>query len=164
MNNLDNLNILLEPTKLKIPTQKDIENTAMFLLKGFPLKPIYAYRKSNGKLQIIQGSELLLGLYLFYKGKHLNDNSNLIFNFENVLGYINNFKSLEDILSSSTTLSHTDYKLKIDEESLMDISYNNLPIDVKKMLNKTPLYIFQVNLLDVADTNAMVTAFRELLK
>lgn len=52
-------------------TREEVQEFAKELLEGFPMKPIYYRRRGDYKLDIIDGQERLIALYLWYRGMYL---------------------------------------------------------------------------------------------
>lgn len=54
-------------------TKEQVQELAVSLLRGLPIPPIYTYRNDNNQLEILDGQQRMLSLFLYYKGKYFKN-------------------------------------------------------------------------------------------
>ena len=49
--------------------KEQVQELARSLVKGYPIPPIYAYRNTDGQLEILDGQQRVMSLFFYYIGK-----------------------------------------------------------------------------------------------
>lgn len=57
--------------------KEQVQELARSLVKGYPIPPIYAYRNSDGQLEILDGQQRVMSLYFYYIGKFIDTQKNI---------------------------------------------------------------------------------------
>ena len=70
----DSMNFVIPKYQRKfIWTKEQVQELAISLLRGLPIPPIYAYRNNLNQLEILDGQQRILSLFLYYKGKYFKN-------------------------------------------------------------------------------------------
>ena len=70
----DSMNFVIPKYQRKFVWKKDqVQELAISLLRGLPIPPIYAYRNNYNQLEILDGQQRMLSLFLYYKGKYFKN-------------------------------------------------------------------------------------------
>lgn len=62
----DNLYIIPDFQRVYKWKQEQVEELAVSLIRGLPIPPIYAYRNDQGELEILDGQQRVISMYLYY--------------------------------------------------------------------------------------------------
>ena len=52
--------------------KEQVQELARSLVKGYPIPPIYAYRNTDGQLEILDGQQRVMSLFFYYIGKFID--------------------------------------------------------------------------------------------
>ena len=70
----DSMNFVIPKYQRKfIWTKEQVQELAISLLRGLTIPPIYAYRNNLNQLEILDGQQRILSLFLYYKGKYFKN-------------------------------------------------------------------------------------------
>lgn len=140
-------------------TKQQVQDLAISLLRGLPIPPIYAYRNEYNQLEILDGQQRMLSLFLYYKGKYFDKNlqksnvelstimtdpilENNEITFENLL---NDKKLLKDVRYEFEYIEKNETEKIQNRKQIELINYGNLDIKVKRKLDFTPITIIEIN-------------------
>lgn len=135
-------------------TKEQVENLAISLIRGLPIPPIYVYRNGKGQLEILDGQQRMLSLFLYYKGKYFKNSTNTSIELQELMidNRLNNEEvSFGKLLQEKYPLKDVKYELKYIEndkekqEKIVDITYDQLPRNIKNRLDFTPISVIQIN-------------------
>lgn len=65
-------------------SKQKIENLAVSLIKGLPIPPIYTYRNEDNQLEILDGQQRVISLFLYYFGKIVGNERSPFFDYQNL--------------------------------------------------------------------------------
>lgn len=118
--------------------KEQVENLAISLIRGLPIPPIYVYRNKNNQMEILDGQQRIMSLFLYYKGKYIKNITNTQIELQKLMSnedLLNGKKKFGEILEEFYELKDVKYKLKYIEENKekeLDITYADLPAYIKK--------------------------------
>lgn len=130
-------------------TQPQVEALAVSLIRGLPIPPIYTYRNDEGKLEILDGQQRVISMFLYYIGKYTKRVRN---NFMNLKKNCKGNAPFEEQLEETYGLKNVQYKMKYydidsdDEGEDIDITYSKLPDKVKDKIDYTTITIVEINI------------------
>lgn len=132
--------------------KEQVENLAVSLYKGLPIPPIYVYRNEQNQMEILDGQQRVLSLYLYYIGKYTKkQRNNQLLLYE----YGRGEKSFTEMLEADDKLESVSYKMKVRDidgsEHEEDISYENLSNEEKRILDYVPITIIEISIDNRAD-------------
>lgn len=166
----DSMNFVIPKYQRKfIWTKEQVQELAISLLRGLPIPPIYAYRNDFNQLEILDGQQRILSLFLYYKGKYfknLEKNSAELSKIMIDPILMNDNMSFQQLLENKKLLRDYKYKFEyinngIREEE--DISYHNLDQIIKRKLDFTPITIIEINIGNTKYKNRILyTVFKNL--
>lgn len=110
------------------------------LVKGYPIPPIYAYRNEKGQLEILDGQQRIMSLFFYYIGK-ISKKRNIDLKELCIEG-----KTFVQALQESYQLETMKTVLNPDdpETEQLDISYDVLPIEIRRKLDYTNLTVIEL--------------------
>lgn len=126
-----------------------VQNLAVSLIRGLPIPPIYVYRNEKNQLEILDGQQRMLSLFLYYKGKYLRNKETPV-ELQQIMNdnRANKYSvSFEELLEEQCRLKNVKYVLKYMEntdEKSIDITYNQLPIEVKRKVDFTTISVVEI--------------------
>lgn len=142
---------------------EQVQELAVSLIRGLPIPPIYVWRNTmTGDLEIIDGQQRVISLFLYYVGKYFRNEKKSCFDYR--LIDIENFDNFESALSNTFPLKNKVFEMKHNGEKY-DISYSSLPAKLRKKVDYTTISIIEikVNLGDGAeDEDAIHRIFANL--
>ena len=135
-----------------------VENLAISLIRGLPIPPIYVYRNNDGSLEIIDGQQRMLSLFLYYKGKYIKNGINTQVELQKIIESGDyNTCDFEELLNKVYPLKDVSYQMKYStknsstneyEDMPIEISYKILPKDIKRKLDYTPISVIEIKVDD----------------
>ena len=165
----DSMNFVIPKYQRKfIWTKEQVQELAISLLRGLPIPPIYAYRNNLNQLEILDGQQRILSLFLYYKGKYfknLEKNSAELSKIMIDPILMNDNMSFEQLLEDKKLLRNYKYKFEYINDGIHeeDISYDNLDYIVKRKLDFTPITIIEINIGNTKYKNRILyTVFKNL--
>ncbi|MGL5692465.1 MAG: DUF262 domain-containing protein [Peptostreptococcaceae bacterium] len=178
----DSMNFVIPKYQRKFVWKKEqVQELAISLLRGLPIPPIYAYRNDYNQLEILDGQQRMLSLFLYYKGKYFRnlekDNVELSHIMTDPI-LSNDDITFEDLLNSKNLLKEFKYKFEYIEnekyikdgieeikptKKIEDINYENLDKVIKRKLDFTPITIIEINVGESKYKNRILyTVFKNL--
>lgn len=130
--------------------KEQVENLAISLIRGLPIPPIYVYRNKNNQMEILDGQQRIMSLFLYYKGKYIKNITNTQIELQKLMSnedLLNGKKKFGEILEEFYELKDVKYKLKYIEENKekeLDITYADLPAYIKKSVNFTNISVIEI--------------------
>ena len=158
-------------------TKEQVEELAISLLRGLPIPPIYAYRNKSNQLEILDGQQRMLSLFLYYKGKYFKNLQASSTELANIMTdplLLEDNITFEALLKEKSLLKDVTYEFEYmekDDERLggssvkkvEKINYNTLDKIVKRKLDFTPITIIEINVGDSRFKNRILyTVFKNL--
>ena len=134
-----------------------VENLAVSLYKGLPIPPIYVYRNEFNQMEILDGQQRIVSLYLYYIGKYTKrQRNNQLFLYE----YGRGKKSFAAMLEEDNKLEDVSYVMRIYEpeggEREKDISYAKLSDAERRIVDYVPITVIEISIGDQADKNELL--------
>ena len=65
-------------------SKKKIENLAISLIKGLPIPPIYTYRNDENQLEVLDGQQRIISLFLYFYGKIVESEQSPFFDYQSL--------------------------------------------------------------------------------
>ncbi len=131
-------------------TKEQVENLAVSLIRGLPIPPIYVYRNKEKQMEILDGQQRILSLFLYYKGKYIKNSTNTQVELQRLMcdDRLNKQElTFEELLKKEYPLKDVKYEMKYrdgDEEKAINISYNSLPKNIKRTVDFTTISIIEI--------------------
>lgn len=145
----DNMYIIPDFQRVYKWTEDQVENLAVSLIRGMPIPPIYTYRNEMNQLEILDGQQRVISMVLYYMGKYTKKTRN---NYIDLISTGNPNESLFDCLKN-TGLKDKKYNMKYydlidgeEVEKIIDITYANLPVNIKRKLDYTTITVIEINI------------------
>lgn len=122
-----------------------VEELAISLVRGMPIPPIYTYRNDEGQLEILDGQQRIISLLLYYLGKELRAKKNAHIDFRKT--------DIKKAIEDQYVVADYEYKMHYLEEddetgqikeSVVDISYKNLPEATKRKVDYTTITVVEI--------------------
>lgn len=130
--------------------ENQVENLAVSLIRGMPIPPIYTFRNELGQLEILDGQQRILSMFFYYIGKFTKKERK---NHIKLQQFRDNEENFQDALEKAYDLKIKKYKMKyIDSENgnetqkEVDITYKNLPKEIKRKLDYTSITVIEINI------------------
>lgn len=160
-------------------TKEQVEELAISLLRGLPIPPIYVYRNINNQLEILDGQQRMLSLFLYYKGKYFKNLQKSNLELANIMTdplLLDDHVTFEELLKEKSLLKDVKYEFQYIENTLdsgkegiqgekkiEEINYEKLDKIVKRKLDFTPITIIEINVGDSRFKNRILyTVFKNL--
>lgn len=132
-------------------TKEQVENLAISLIRGLPIPPIYVYRNKKMQMEILDGQQRILSLFLYYKGKYIKNSTNTQVELQRLMDdyRLNRSEiSFEELLEDQYPLKDVTYELKYrnddDNVKAIDIRYDKLPIEVRRAVDFTTISVIEI--------------------
>lgn len=145
----DNLYIIPDFQRVYKWKQEQVEELAVSLIRGLPIPPIYTYRNDQGELEILDGQQRVISMYLYYKGKYKKKRRKIM----DLKNLKDENRTFEKQLDEAYGLKDVSYVMKYydmdsEQEKEVDITYKNLPKKVKSKLDYTTITVVEINIDD----------------
>lgn len=147
----DDLLYVIPKYQRKYIWSKDqVQNLAISLIRGLPIPPIYVYRNKEKQMEILDGQQRILSLFLYYKGKYIKNSTNTQVELQRLMcdDRLNKQElTFEELLEKEYPLKNVEYEMKYrddNKEKFMDISYGNLPRNIKRTVDFTTISIIEI--------------------
>lgn len=131
-------------------TERQVENLVVSLIRGMPIPPIYAYRNYNNQLEILDGQQRILSMYLYYIGKYTKKERNNHIRLQKVT---KSDKPFREALEEAYELKDKKYIMRYSEivdgvevEREIDITYSSLPKEIKRKLDYTSITVIEISI------------------
>lgn len=109
-------------------------------------------------MEILDGQQRMLSLFLYYKGKYIKNRTNTQIELQKLMSdeeFLLGKKSFGQILEEAYQLKDVRYKLRYiedDGEKVLDITYEDLPPVVKRSINFANISVIEID-VDSTDKN-----------
>ncbi len=115
------------------------------LICGFPIPPIYTCRNEKNQLEILDGQQRVMSLFFYYIGYYLDKRKNSAIDFSNLEIEGDSFKQA---LMSHFALEELHVQLERKERELISVDYADLPVEVKRRVDYTPITVIEIKIDD----------------
>lgn len=135
-------------------SKEQVENLAISLIRGLPIPPIYVYRSGKNKLEILDGQQRILSLFLYYKGKYIKNSTNTQVELQRLMSdeRLNRDEiTFEKLLEDQYPLKDVTYELKYredDTEKVINIRYDKLPKEIRRTVDFTTISVIEIKVDD----------------
>ncbi len=178
----DSMNFVIPKYQRKFIWKKDqVQELAISLLRGLPIPPIYAYRNNYNQLEILDGQQRMLSLFLYYKGKYFKNLEKYNVEISNIITdplLLNDDISFEYLLNNKNLLKNVEYQFEYMEnekyfengiektrnnKKIEYINYDKLDNVIKRKLDFTPITVIEINVGESKYKNRILyTVFKNL--
>ncbi|MDB8792604.1 DUF262 domain-containing protein [Romboutsia sp. 1001216sp1] len=178
----DSMNFVIPKYQRKFVWKKEqVQELAISLLRGLPIPPIYAYRNDYNQLEILDGQQRMLSLFLYYKGKYFKNLEKNNVDLSCIMTdpiLSNDDISFEDLLIGKNLLRDVKYQFEYIEnekyiedgiekikstKKIENINYDKLDKVVKRKLDFTPITIIEINVgQNMYKNRILYTVFKNL--
>lgn len=124
-------------------TEQQVNELVISLVRGMPIPPIYGYRNEKQQIVILDGQQRLISLYLYYKGKAIKRKRNGFIKSKKINNGFKNALKKWELKDKEYEMAY--YDSSNDEEKTVDISYNGLSQEVRRLVDFTQLNIVLIN-------------------
>ena len=143
----DNLYIVPNFQRMYKWEQYQVQDLAVSLLRGLPIPPIYTYRNELGQLEILDGQQRIISIFLYYLGKYRSRTRNKNMNIKQ----FDSSKPFKEQIEHFYELSDVTYYMKyyddVDaEEKSIVINYDKLPDKVRRKLDYTTITVIEISI------------------
>ncbi|WP_283591847.1 DUF262 domain-containing protein [Clostridium butanoliproducens] len=131
-------------------SKEQVENLAISLIRGLPIPPIYVYRNEKKQMEILDGQQRILSLFLYYKGKYIKNSGNTQVELQRLMSddRLNRSEiSFEKLLEAEYPLKDVTYEMKYrenDNEKIIDITYDRLPKEIRRTVDFTTISVIEI--------------------
>lgn len=144
--------------------ENQVENLAVSLIRGLPIPPIYVSRNEKKQMEILDGQQRIISLFLYYKGKYIKNSSNTSIELQEITCDESLTEDETDFLSlieKLWKLRNVTYKYRYiddnsEEENAIDISYKTLPIEIKRTVDFTTISVIEIKVDDEEHKNRIL--------
>ncbi|AWK49656.1 hypothetical protein DIC82_00475 [Clostridium beijerinckii] len=144
--------------------QEQVENLAVSLIRGLPIPPIYVSRNEKKQMEILDGQQRMISLFLYYKGKYIKNSSNTSIELQEITCDESLTEDGTDFLSlieKLWKLKNVTYEYKYiednsEKEKAIDISYKTLPIEIKRTVDFTTISVVEIKVDDEEHKNRIL--------
>ncbi|NYC50884.1 uncharacterized protein with ParB-like and HNH nuclease domain [Clostridium beijerinckii] len=143
-------------------SKEQVENLAISLIRGLPIPPIYVYRSGKNKLEILDGQQRILSLFLYYKGKYIKNSTNTQVELQRLMSdeRLNRDEiTFEKLLEDQYPLKDVTYELKYredDTEKVINIRYDKLPKEIRRTVDFTTISVIEIKVDDEKQKNRIL--------
>lgn len=122
---------------------EQVQELARSLVQGYPIPPIYAYRNSEGQLEILDGQQRVMSLFFYYKGKFIDTQKASAVDYRKL--DIEHMK-YEEALKKSFDLIEMHTYLENDDEAgeKTEISYDALSVELRRKVDYTTITVVEL--------------------
>lgn len=140
----DNLFVVPEYQRKFRWSKEQTEELAASLIRDLPIPPIYTHRNENGQLEILDGQQRLMSLYLYYRGKFFRSPRNSVFDYSDLeIKQTQNFE--EALIEKYPDIVPTKFYMKLDGKKY-DISYDSLPVLLKRKIDYRTISVIEIKI------------------
>lgn len=120
--------------------KEQVQELARSLVKGYPIPPIYAYRNTDGQLEILDGQQRVMSLFFYYIGKFIDTQKFSAVDYRKM--DVANIKYCEVLEKNFDLVDMVTYLE--DDETKVDISYQALPMELKRKVDYTTITVIEL--------------------
>lgn len=124
-------------------SKEQVQNLAISIIRGLPIPLIYVYRNKKKQMEILDGQQRILSLFLYYKGKYIKNSTNTQVELQRLMcdDRLNREEvTFEELFEEQYPLKDVKYDLKYiedDKEEVININYDELPKDIRRTVDFT---------------------------
>lgn len=122
---------------------EQVQELARSLVRGYPIPPIYAYRNSDGQLEILDGQQRVMSLFFYYKGIFIDIQKVSAIDYRKMdvehMKYEEALKKNFDLIEMRTYLENED-----DTEDKTEISYDSLSVEQRRKVDYTTITVVEL--------------------
>ena len=145
----DNMYVIPEYQRKFIWNKNQIRNLAISLIRGLPIPPIYTYRNEDNQLEILDGQQRVMSLFLYYYGKMTTDG---VVDYQDIeIGKDNFLTALE----RANKIRNYKYIMTIDEHDY-DISYAALPKKLQRKIDFATISVVEIKISSPEEKNKIL--------
>lgn len=123
--------------------KEQVQELARSLVMGYPIPPIYAYRNTDGQLEILDGQQRVMSLFFYYIGKFIDTQKFSAVDYRKM--DVVNMKYEEALEKSFDLIEMVTYlENDAETEKQTDISYGALPVDLKRKVDYTTITVIEL--------------------
>ncbi len=123
--------------------KEQVQELARSLVRGYPIPPIYAYRNSDGQLEILDGQQRVMSLFFYYIGKFIDTQKFSAVDYRTM--DIENMKYGEALEKSFDLVEMHTYLENDDEtENKTEISYGALSVELRRKVDYTTITVVEL--------------------
>lgn len=137
----DNIYIIPKYQRKYKWSKERLDALVQSLICDFPIPPIYTYRNKKNQLEILDGQQRIFSLFFYYIGEYVDSKKNPAVDYQKLDV---NGRSFKEALKDAYTLSPLESKIKLNNDKEIDISYKNLPVEVKRMVDYVSLTVVEI--------------------
>ncbi|MDE6314157.1 MAG: DUF262 domain-containing protein [Lachnospiraceae bacterium] len=137
----DNLYVIPKYQRKYKWSKEKLQDLVVSLICEFPIPPIYTYRNSKNQLEILDGQQRIFSLFFYYIGKYVDIKKNGAVDYRKLV--VDN-RSFQEALEEAYCLEPLQTSIKLDDETEIDITYENLPMEVKRSLNYVTITVIEM--------------------
>lgn len=134
-------------------SKQKIENLAVSLIKGLPIPPIYTYRNEDNQLEILDGQQRVISLFLYYFGKIVGNERSPFFDYQNL--ELEENETFYEALVRTQEIKDCIYTMKVDDLEY-DISYCNLPKKLQRKVDYVPITVIEIKIESEANPDKIL--------
>lgn len=123
-------------------SKQKIQNLAVSLIKGLPIPPIYTYRNEDNQLEILDGQQRVISLFLYYHGIIVGNERSPFFDYQNLDLKDETFM---EALNRTQKIRTCTYMMGVGECEY-DISYNKLPKKLQRKVDYAPITVIEIKI------------------
>ncbi len=120
-----------------------VKELARSLFRGYPIPPVYAYRNKAGQLEILDGQQRVMSLFLYYIGKFVDTSRVSSIDIRKLnrseMSFREALEQAYPLIPMTTQLNP-----EADEKEQVDISYDSLPAEWRRKLDYTNLTVIEL--------------------
>lgn len=128
--------------------KEQVQELARSLVKGYPIPPIYAYRNSDGQLEILDGQQRVMSLYFYYIGKFIDTQKISAIDYRKLDV---NHKKYCEVLEENYELVDMVTYLEANSETGKNISYGSLTLEERRKVDYTTITIIELRWDDMGE-------------
>lgn len=141
----ENLFVIPEYQRKYRWSKEQADELAASLIRDLPIPPVYTFRNETGQLEILDGQQRIMSLYFYYIGKFFK-NANEAVDYSD-LDLVHG-QSLEEALEQKyQNIVPAKFFMRIEGKEY-DISYETLPLAVKRKIDYRPISIIEIKTAD----------------
>ena len=138
----DNLFVVPEYQRKYRWTKAQVEELATSLIRDLPIPPIYTHRNESGQLEILDGQQRLMSLYLYSRGKFFRRPKNSVFDYSDLdVSQAQNFE--EALIQRYPDIVPTKFFMTLNDKKY-DISYDSLPMMLKRKIDYRTISVIEI--------------------
>lgn len=126
-------------------SEGQVEELAISLVRGMPIPPIYCYRNREQQIVILDGQQRVISLYLYYIGSFLKRKRNAFIDARKAASEDAGFREYLETCGLTEKKYSMSYKDDNGNDEIVDITYQNLSIRLKRRIDFAPITVVEIN-------------------